>query len=163
MKVVEVTGWKQSEFDLVKLDGYVDEEVLFELVKNHDLVLTFFGKELDDVLNGLAKSLHDFISNKLKGEGETLSSNSKRLIALYYNPKQKTLIGKSSVLIDKASHAYTKFKINLNLFLISKEKIEVMEGQGKEVKQNHQLCPAGSINELINLRSFVPPETWLVG
>jgi len=153
MKVNEVTGWKQGELDLTSLDeNGVDEDVLLSVIKDNDLVLTFFGRELESTLTKVAEVLHNRVSKQIWDDDQAyLHSNTKKLLDFYYDPKNKWLIGQAVMFADISFPGSSSIPFKY-WFTITKQKVSLM-------REKYKPMPS-ELSGMINLRFFTAPEAW---
>lgn len=137
MKLSEATGWSQEELDLTMLDeNGVDEDVLIDMVKDRDLILTFFGKDLDSMLEPAFEVFAQRISKEVwdLDRGHVSPDSKFTMTDFYYDPKKKELLGLIDCRADisfpgsRGMVGFTRwFRITKTKTMLIKEKI----GPGK--------------------------------
>jgi len=164
MKLREVTGWKQHELDLTSLEGAVDEDVLFGIVKEQDLIITFFGKDLDKILQqDVAQQIDKRLEVDIKQQDGTLGSGSKKLSKLFYDPIRKQLLGRSMTRVEvhwnkpRPGVAPSSTAGFYHWFLVSKGSSVILTKEHEPTAEKlHDMEQEG----LINLRGYGGSGMW---
>jgi len=158
MKLREVTGWKQKEFELMNLEGGVDEDLLFDIVKENDLVVVFDKADLELVLGNVSAELSVYIQKKLGDK--LIGSNDKRLSAFYYDPIDKKLIGKAHV--EESDWNNVKAKYTHWFFVTGYPKlgssVTIMDDKDATDEELKKLVIE---HEMIDLRQFISKAAWI--
>lgn len=166
MRLHEVTGWKQADFELTRLEGPVDEDVLFGIVKDNDLVITFFGRDLETVLQrDVTQQLHLWLTNSLKSQDGTLGSNSKKLAKLFYDPVRKQILGKARTKVEahwnkpRPGVAPTSVAWYDHWFLVSKSATVILKPENAPTVA--RLKQLQDEDGMLDMHGFLGKEAWV--